>query len=73
MLGENGILLISATLDKKSRQILVGPEITTRGFIYVRDSYKMIEEIKKISKEIGIILEPLEYPKKLLSVIILLL
>ncbi len=52
MLGENGILLISATLDKKSREILVGPEITTRGFIYVRDSYKMIEEIKKISKEI---------------------
>ncbi|MCR5483737.1 MAG: ribonuclease J [Bacilli bacterium] len=52
MLGENGILLISATLDKKSRAILVGPEITTRGFIYVRDSYKMIEEIKKISKEI---------------------
>ena len=52
MLGENGILLISATLDKKSRSILVGPEITTRGFIYVRDSYKMIEEIKKISKEI---------------------
>ena len=52
MLGENGILLISATLDKKTRKILVGPEITTRGFIYVRDSYKMIEEIKKISKEI---------------------
>jgi ribonuclease J len=52
MLGENGILLISATVDKKTKEILVGPEITTRGFIYVRDSYKMIEEIKRISKEI---------------------
>ena len=52
MLGENGILLISATIDKKTKEILVGPEVTTRGFIYVRDSYKLIEEIKRISKEI---------------------
>lgn len=52
MLGENGILLISATLDKKTKNILVGPEVTTRGFIYVKDSYDMIEEIKRISIEI---------------------
>ena len=49
MLGENGIVLISATLSKKTKEILVGPEVTTRGFIYVKDSKEMIEEIKKIS------------------------
>lgn len=52
MLGENGIMLISATLDKAKKNILVGPEVTTRGFIYVKDSLEMIEEIKRISREI---------------------
>mgnify|MGYP004447582909 FL=1 len=52
MLGENGILLISATLDKQTKKILVGPEVTTRGFIYVKDSYDMIEVIKRISVNI---------------------
>lgn len=52
MLGENGIMLISATLDKQTKKILVGPEVTTRGFIYVKDSYDMIEEIKRISVNI---------------------
>ncbi len=52
MLGENGILLISATIDKQTKKILVGPEVTTRGFIYVKDSLEMVEEIKRISLEI---------------------
>ena len=52
MLGENGIMLISATLDKQTKKILVGPEVTTRGFIYVKDSYDMIEEIKRIAVNI---------------------
>ena len=52
MLGENGIMLISATLDKQTKRILVGPEVTTRGFIYVKDSYDMIEEIKRIAVNI---------------------
>ena len=48
MLSENGIVLISATVSKKDKVLLVGPEVTTRGFIYVKDSASMIEEIKKI-------------------------
>lgn len=52
VLGENGIVLISASLSKKTKEILVGPEVTTRGFIYVKDSSEMIAEIKKISENI---------------------
>ena len=52
MLSENGIVLISATLAKKDKRLLVGPEITTRGFIYVKDSKEMIDEIKRISLEV---------------------
>lgn len=52
ILSENGIVLISATLAKKGKKVLYGPEVITRGFIYVKDSQEMIEEIKKISLEI---------------------
>ena len=52
MLSDNGIMIISATLDKKSKQILAGPEILTRGFVYVRDSVELINEIKKICTQI---------------------
>ena len=49
MLSENGIVLISATISKKDKVLLVGPEVTTRGFIYIKDNLDMIAEIKKIS------------------------
>ena len=52
MLSENGIVLVSATISKKDKKLLVGPEVTTRGFIYVKDSKEMIEEIKRISEEV---------------------
>ncbi len=52
MLSENGIVLISATISKKDKVVLVGPEVTTRGFIYVKDSSEMIDEIKKIALNI---------------------
>ncbi len=52
VLGENGIVLISASLSKKTKEILVGPEVTTRGFIYAKDSVDLIAEIKKISENV---------------------
>ena len=52
MLSENGIVLISATISKENKVLLVGPEVTTRGFIYVKDSKEMIDEIKRISEVI---------------------
>lgn len=52
MLSENGIVLISATISKKDKVLLVGPEVTTRGFIYVKDSKEIISEIKRISEEV---------------------
>ena len=52
MLSENGIVLISATISKKDKVLLVGPEVTTRGFIYVKDSKDLIEEIKNICEGI---------------------
>lgn len=52
MLSDNGIVLISATISRKDKVLLVGPEITTKGFIYVKDSKELIAKMKEISEEV---------------------
>ena len=52
MLSDNGIVLVSATLSKKDKVLLVGPEITTKGFIYVREAKDTIHKMKEISEEV---------------------
>ena len=52
MLSENGIVVVSATVDKDSKVLLGGPEIVTRGFIYVKESHDLLAETQEICKEI---------------------
>ena len=52
LLSSNGPVLISATLSKKDKKVLVGPEIITRGFIYAKDNMDIIDEIKNISESV---------------------
>ena len=52
MLSENGIIIISATLSKKTKKLLAGPEILTRGFIYVKDSTELIDTMKEMCETI---------------------
>ena len=49
LLSENGIVLVSTTIDRTSKKILSGPEILTRGFIYVKDNIDIIKEAEKIA------------------------
>ena len=51
MLSDNGIVVVCATLDKKTKEVLAGPSILTRGFVYVKDSADLIKEIERISLE----------------------
>ena len=52
MLSDNGIVLISATISRSDKVLLVGPEITTKGFIYVKDSKELIAKMKEISTSV---------------------
>ena len=52
LLSDNGIVIVSATIDRTTKQILAGPEILTRGFIYVKDNIDLIKEAEKISLEV---------------------
>lgn len=51
-LSENGIVIVTATIDKQTKKILAGPEILTRGFIYVKENIDLIKEAQKISLDI---------------------
>ena len=52
MLSNNGIIIISATINKKNKKIMAGPEILTRGFVYVKDSVELIDEMKDMCLKI---------------------
>ena len=47
-LSEDGILIVVLTLEKYSNQILAGPDIVSRGFVYVRESESLIEEARQV-------------------------
>ncbi len=52
MLGENGIVILSCTLSKETKEIVAGPEVLTRGFIYVKEHQDVLEETKEIVKSV---------------------
>ncbi len=52
MLSSNGIVIITATLDKNTKEVLAGPEVLTRGFIYVKENIDLIKEAQKISLDV---------------------
>ena len=50
-LAEDGILIVVLTLEKRTNQLLAGPDIVSRGFIYVRESESLMEEARKVVTE----------------------
>ena len=49
-LANDGMVTIVLAIDKDSYEIISGPDVITRGFIYARESEDLINEIKDISK-----------------------
>ncbi|NLL52036.1 MAG: ribonuclease J [Peptococcaceae bacterium] len=50
-LSQDGILIVVVALSRLNGQILAGPDIVTRGFVYVRESETMLEEAKEKIQE----------------------
>lgn len=50
-LAEDGILIVVLTLEKGTNQLLAGPDIVSRGFVYVRESEGLMEEAKMLLNE----------------------
>ena len=45
-LAEDGILIVVMTLEKGTNQLLAGPDIVSRGFVYVRESEGLMEDAR---------------------------
>ena len=52
LLSKNGIVIVCATIDKKTKKIFSDPQIVTRGFIYVKDNLDIIAKSEEISKAV---------------------
>ncbi|NMA01995.1 MAG: ribonuclease J [Clostridia bacterium] len=46
-LSQDGILIVVVTLSKENKQILAGPDIVSRGFVYVREAEKLMDDAKE--------------------------
>ena len=47
-LSENGLIIIVLTLEKYTNQLLAGPDIVSRGFVYVRESEYLMDEAREV-------------------------
>ena len=50
-LAEEGIIIVVLTLESGSGQVLAGPDIVSRGFVYVRGSESLMDEAKQVLNE----------------------
>ncbi len=50
-LSQDGILTVVVTIEKESGSVIAGPDIISRGFVYVRESEDLMEEAREIVKD----------------------
>jgi ribonuclease J len=48
LLSENGLIIVVISLEKYSNQVLAGPDIVSRGFVYVRESENLMDEAREV-------------------------
>ncbi|MBO7342368.1 MAG: ribonuclease J, partial [Clostridia bacterium] len=47
-LSQDGLIVVVATVDEERKQLLSGPDIVSRGFVYVRENEALMDEARKL-------------------------
>ena len=50
-LAEDGLIVVVTTITRESGEIVAGPDIVSRGFVYVRGAEPMMNEVKRIARK----------------------
>ncbi len=50
-LGQDGLIVVVVTLDSSDRHIIAGPDVVSRGFVYVKESEPLMDEAKDVVTE----------------------
>jgi ribonuclease J len=50
-LAQDGLIVVVATVDTDERMLLSGPDIVSRGFVYVREAEELMEEVRTLAYE----------------------
>ncbi|MFA7098592.1 MAG: ribonuclease J [Eubacteriales bacterium] len=50
-LAEDGVLIVIATVDFSSGCVITGPDLTSKGFVYVKESEQLMDELRRLSKK----------------------
>ncbi len=50
-LSQDGLIIIVMTMDSSSGEIVSGPDVVSRGFVYVRESENLMEDVKRVIRE----------------------
>ena len=51
-LAQDGLIVVVATVDVDSCEIISGPDIISRGFVYVRESEELMDEVRAIARNV---------------------
>ncbi|MDY5949477.1 MAG: ribonuclease J [Oscillospiraceae bacterium] len=49
-LGQDGIIVVTASIDYETGQLIAGPEVVSRGFVYVKEAEELIEKARKVAE-----------------------
>ena len=50
-LSEDGLIVVVVTIEVASREVVAGPDVISRGFVYMRESENLIEDVKKLCQQ----------------------